>query len=73
MHDSHPLKKTESSPSRKQSIVDFVENNPGSSAVVISRELNIPLRTVQRELASLSDKIEHKGSSKTGGYYLREI
>ena len=24
------------------------------------------------QLAGLSDRIEHKGSSKTGGYYLRE-
>ena len=71
MHDSHPLKKKESGSNRKQAIIDFVEAKPGSSAVIISRELGIPLRTVQRELASLSDRIEHKGSSKTGGYYLR--
>ncbi len=73
MHDSHPLEKKESGSSRQQSIIVFVGSNPGSSAVMISRKLNIPLRTVQRELASLSDKIEHKGSSKTGGYYLRGI
>lgn len=73
MHDSHPLEKKAPESSRKQAIVDFVAANPGSSAVIISRELGIPLRTIQRELAGLSDRIEHKGSSKTGGYYLREV
>ena len=71
MHDSHPLEKKGSGSGRTRTILDFIEKNPGCSAVLISRELDIPLRTTQRELAGLSDDIEHRGSSKTGGYYLK--
>lgn len=71
MHDSHPLENKGSGSDRKRTILDFIEKNPGCSAVLISRELDIPLRTTQRALAGLSNDIEHRGSSKTGGYYLK--
>ena len=47
----------------------YIKNAPGSSAVSISRELGIPLRTVQRCIKELSESVEHRGSKKTGGYY----
>ena len=71
MHDIHPLEKKATHSDREQSIFEYIKNNPGCSAVKISEDLNIPLRTVQRAIAGLSEKIEHRGSSKTGGYYLK--
>ena len=71
LHDLHPLEKSAlTSDSTKSRILSFVESNPGSSAVRISRETGIPLRTVQRDLSSMKEMIVHKGSNKTGGYYL---
>lgn len=70
MHDVHPIEKKARYSNREQSILDYIESNPGCSAVNISEELNIPLRSVQRAIAGLHDKIEHRGSNKTGGYYL---
>lgn len=71
MHDVHPLEKKTKPSDREQLILEFIKSNPGCSAVIISESLSIPLRSVQRAIASISDKVEHRGSSKTGGYYLR--
>lgn len=71
MHDIHPLEKKATHSGREQTILEYIKNNPGCSAVKISKDLSIPLRTVQRAIAGLSEKIEHRGSSKTGGYYLK--
>ena len=71
MHDIHPLERKEAASGRKSTILNFIKQNPGCSAVVISKELGISLRTTQRELAGLSEEIEHKGSAKTGGYFLK--
>lgn len=71
MHDIHPLEKKTTHSGREQTILEFIKNNPGCSAVKISEDLNIPLRTVQRTIAGLSEMLEHRGSSKTGGYYLK--
>lgn len=71
IHDTHPLGKKEPDSDRKTTVLNFIKQNPGCSAVAISRELGIPLRTIQRELASLSEVIEHQGSAKTGGYFLK--
>jgi len=71
MHDTHPLEDKISYSEKEQSILYYIENNPGCSAVTISKDLNIPLRSIQRALAGLSVEVEHRGSSKTGGYYLK--
>jgi len=73
MHDSHPLEKNPAYSDKVRSILNYIEKNPGCSAVNISKDLSIPLRTTQRAIASLYDKVEHRGSSKTGGYYLKNI
>ena len=55
-------------------LYNFIKNNPNQKANNISKELNIPLRTIQRWLKELKDdnKIEFKGSPKTGGYFVKE-
>ncbi|WP_252970845.1 ATP-binding protein [Aliarcobacter cryaerophilus] len=54
-------------------ILDFISKKSGLSAVQISQNLGVPLRTVQRQIKELKDKnyIEYKGSKKTGGYYAK--
>ncbi len=51
---------------------DFISKNSGLSAVQVSQNLGVPLRTVQRQIKELKDKnyIEYKGK-KTGGYYAK--
>ena len=52
-------------------VFNFIENNPGLSAVALSQQLGITLRTLQRALKTLKEqgKISHKGAPKTGGYW----
>ncbi len=54
-------------------LLDYISNNKGSSAVAISQNTKIPLRTMQRKLKQLKDegKIEFIGVPKTGGYYVK--
>ncbi|NLO16616.1 MAG: HTH domain-containing protein [Arcobacter butzleri] len=51
-------------------LYDFIKQNEGLSAVLLSEKLNIPLRTIQRWIKQLKDeeKIVYIGSKKTGGY-----
>ena len=55
------------------SLYDFIKKHPNQKANVISDKLETPLRTIQRWIKQLKDenKIEFKGSPKTGGYYVR--
>ena len=52
-------------------VVFFGENEKVSRANQISEALNIPLRTLQRELSRLkaAGQIEFRGAPKNGGYY----
>lgn len=56
-----------------KSIYEFIAKNPGVRANQISESLDIPIRTVQRNLSYLKDKdlIEFRGSKKTGGYFAK--
>ena len=51
-------------------LLNFIGKNPNQRAKQISKNLNIPLRTVERYIKQLKDegKIEFRGSPKTGGY-----
>jgi ATP-dependent DNA helicase RecG len=51
----------------------FIKTNPNQNASTISKALQISLRTIQRKLKQLKDeeKIEFKGSPKTGGYCVK--
>ena len=47
--------------------------NPGIRANVIAGQLNMPLRSLQRELSRLKNagKIEFRGAPKNGGYFTK--
>ena len=52
-------------------VLDFILHHPGCRANQISTALNIPLRTLQRELSRLkgAGKITFLGAPKNGGYF----
>jgi len=54
-------------------VLDFLEKNPGQSTKEIAKNLKIPLRSIERYLQKLKEqnKIEFRGSKKTGGYFLK--
>ena len=53
-------------------VLDFIINHPGSRANQIAESLNIPLRTLQRELSRLkaAGQITFRGAPKNGGYFV---
>ena len=53
-------------------LLNFIKNNPGKRTNEIADSINKPAKTVERWLGKLKEtnKIEYRGSSKTGGYYL---
>ena len=52
-------------------VLDHIINHPGNRANQIAGALNIPLRTLQRELSHLkaSGQITFRGAPKNGGYF----
>ena len=58
----------------EQTVFDIITNDEGLSAPEISKLINKGLRTTKRYLAKLkeSQKIEFRGSLKTGGYYVKQ-
>lgn len=60
-------------PEEQLSVLDFIAQHPGIRANQLSEALNTPLRTIQRELSHLkaSGKIEFRGASKNGGYFVK--
>ena len=55
-------------------LLEFIKSNPNLKAQQLSDNLNQPLRTIERWLKQLKDdnKIEYKGSNKTGGYFIKD-
>lgn len=53
------------------SLLTYVENNPGKKTADIGKGINVSTRTAERYIKKLRDdgKIEFRGSKKTGGYY----
>ena len=60
-------------PDSDDPVLDFIVRNPGSRANQIAEALDIPLRTLQRELSRLkaSGKIAFRGAPKNGGYFAK--
>mgnify|MGYP001202677129 CR=1 FL=1 len=61
--------------SAQKQIVAAIRQLPGINGKGIARQLDIPLRTLQRHLGSLSaaGKIEFRGAPKNGGYFIRPV
>jgi len=55
-------------------ILQLIKEHPGIQRKTIIDRLGVPARTTDRHLAKLisGDKIERRGSKKTGGYWLCE-
>jgi len=52
-------------------VLALVSANPGVSRTKMSAQLSVDVKTIARALAKLP-QIEHRGSKRTGGYYLRK-
>ena len=54
-------------------VFEMILANPGIRANVIAGQLNMPLRSLQRELSRLKNagKIEFRGAPKNGGYFTK--
>ena len=53
-------------------LVALVKNHPGINRKNLARELGVADKTVDRAISSLKEKIERRGSKKTGGYYCKK-
>ena len=56
-----------------ETLLRYISNNEGLRANQLSTALNTPKKTIERWIYNLKskNKIEFKGSKKTGGYYLK--
>ncbi len=55
------------------SLYEAIEENPGSKAKELGPMLDRPIKTLERQISTLTDKglIERRGSRKTGGYFVK--
>jgi len=55
------------------SLYECIKNNPSKRVSQIEEKLNTPAKTLERWIKKLKDedKIEYRGSKKTGGYYVK--
>ena len=56
----------------KEALLRLVSDRPGIGRVELSELLDVDVRTISRIIGTLSGFVEHRGSKKTGGYYLAE-
>lgn len=56
------------------SLFEYIRRNPGKRTVSMTEVFNIPKRTIERQLKKLKqeNRIEYRGSPKTGGYHARK-
>ncbi len=56
-----------------KNLYDFIKSTPNKRVSQISKELNIPQKTLERWIKQLKDedKVEYKGSKRTGGYFAK--
>ncbi len=62
---------TVNSLSAKDLLLEVISNNEGLRTPELAEKINKSLSTTKRYIKELSNKIEFRGSSKTGGYYAR--
>ena len=56
----------------QQAVLDCIRSNPGLRVPKLSEFTNIPSKSIERHISVLIARnlIEHRGSKKTGGYYV---
>lgn len=54
-----------------EAVLDLVRKNPGISRTKMAALLSVNVKTIGRALSALS-QIEHRGSKRTGGYFVKE-
>ena len=57
----------------QQAVLDCIATHPGLRVPKLSELTNIPSKSIERHISALIDHglIEHQGSKKTGGYYVK--
>lgn len=68
-HTDEPINEPINEPIKR--VLEYIRTHEGCKRQQIADALGMTLIKVRRTLAELSDKIEYKGSNKTGGYYLK--
>lgn len=53
-----------------EAMIELISANPGINRIRLARILGVNVKTVGRNIAGLSGKVEYRGSPKTGGYYV---
>jgi ATP-dependent DNA helicase RecG len=55
-------------------LVNVIKENPGKKTIQIAIVIGKPVKTIEKQIKKLIDKkfIEHRGSNKTGGYWVVE-
>ena len=51
-------------------VLSAIKQSPGINRTQLAKLLKVDVKTIGRAIAALSDSVEHRGSKKTGGYYL---
>ena len=51
-------------------VLKVIEQKPGVNREKLAEELQVDVKTIGRAVAVLAGQVEHRGSKKTGGYYL---
>lgn len=68
-HTDEPINEPINEPIKR--VFEYIRTHEGCKRQQIADALGMTLIMVRRALAKLSDKIEYKGSNKTGGFYLK--
>ncbi len=50
----------------------LIKNNPNKRTPYFSSELKTSIKNIERWIKQLKEKVEYRGSAKTGGYFARE-
>lgn len=51
-------------------VLSAIKQSPGINRTQLAKLLKVDVKTISRAIAALSASVEHRGSKKTGGYYL---
>lgn len=71
-----PLSREEKKNEQKKRLLEFIEAHPRSQQKELAKYLNISLATLKRLLEDMTSdpanaRIEHRGSKKTGGWFIK--